>query len=209
MKRLVDTCSLLMLGVMFLVSAGCFRQNQPGEERPPSEPEAGQRGFESLDLPRDREIVPAEYPVRAEIRLGRDATTGDGSSLDTLTRTRAWGRLSENVDEFTRQTYRIQIFTSKVFGDARWELTVAEEIFDRPVYLDYEVPYYKVRVGSFLTRDEAEEYAERVRASGYPDAWVVAVNFDTQGTQPLYLEPLDNLDNDSTRLDTAGETRDY
>ena len=56
------------------------------------------------------------------------------------------------------------------------------------MYLDYEVPYYKVRVGSFGSREEAEEYQQRAKAAGYRNAWVVMVNLGVKEAKPLYDE---------------------
>jgi hypothetical protein len=54
-------------------------------------------------------------------------------------------------------------------------LTIAEEIFNLPLYLDYEVPYYKLRVGDFSVREEAENMLPEIKAIGYRNAWVARV----------------------------------
>jgi hypothetical protein len=41
------------------------------------------------------------------------------------------------------------------------------------VYVEYIPPYYKVRVGDFLSRAEAEKMKMKLRAIGYFDAWIV------------------------------------
>jgi len=74
-----------------------------------------------------------------------------------------------------REVYRIQIFTSRLYNEANQELALAEEIFNLPVHLDYEVPYYKLRVGDFTERNEAEDMLPEIRAIGYRDAWVARV----------------------------------
>ncbi|MBU0984142.1 MAG: SPOR domain-containing protein, partial [candidate division Zixibacteria bacterium] len=84
------------------------------------------------------------------------------------------------------QAFRVQIFTSKLYNDARQALRVAEEIFDRQLYIDYEVPYFKVRVGSFDTRDAAEAYQLKAKAAGYGNAWVVLVTVGVVEAAPLY-----------------------
>jgi len=40
-------------------------------------------------------------------------------------------------------------------------------------YLEFDSPNYKVRLGDFRTREEAEEIREIVRSMGYPKAWIV------------------------------------
>ena len=41
-----------------------------------------------------------------------------------------------------------------------------------PVFIDQLDGYWKVRVGAFPTRGEAESRLEDIRSLGYPDAWV-------------------------------------
>ncbi len=69
--------------------------------------------------------------------------------------------------------WRVQIsaFSNLVDADAR--ARAARSRFTEPVYVEYEPPFYKVRVGDFLTRAEAESMATRARAEGYEGAWVV------------------------------------
>lgn len=40
------------------------------------------------------------------------------------------------------------------------------------VYVEYIPPYYKVRVGDFISREEAERMKMRLRSLGYYDAWI-------------------------------------
>ncbi len=41
------------------------------------------------------------------------------------------------------------------------------------VYIEYIPPYYKVRVGDFISKEEAERMKIRLRNMGYYDAWIV------------------------------------
>jgi hypothetical protein len=130
-----------------------------------------------LDLPADMVVVPQKHP-RPEPVVGRVAFV-DGDTTQIASAPRAPG-IPAAGDSLTAQAYKVQIFTDKVYGTARRALRVAEEIFDRPAGLDYEVPYFKVRVGSFATREEADQYALRAKAAGYQEAWVVVVNVNTR-----------------------------
>ncbi len=209
MKRLVSICSCLTLVVTCLACGGCFRKDRAPTEEPPDRATGSQAEpeFIALDLPEDREVVPAEYPITGAIQLtgGTEpgAAASSGSSMDSA----LIG--PEAADTFALQTYRVQLFTSQVYGEAHWAKKVADEIFDRPVHLDYEIPYYKVRVGGFSTRDAAEEYQQRVRAAGYPEAWVVVVNVDVREAPALYLDGVmvDTVMRDAP-LETEGDGTD-
>ncbi len=71
--------------------------------------------------------------------------------------------------------WRVQIFASPNMTTAETSAREARKRFTEPVYLEYEPPYYKVRVGDFLTRAEADAMATRARAVApdYAKAWVV------------------------------------
>ncbi|MCH9032759.1 MAG: hypothetical protein IIB00_10960 [candidate division Zixibacteria bacterium] len=72
--------------------------------------------------------------------------------------------------------YQAQLFNSTIYSESFLERRIAEEIFDEPVFLDYEAPYFKVRLGEFRKKREAENYLRQiVKRSGYNDAWVLRV----------------------------------
>jgi hypothetical protein len=71
--------------------------------------------------------------------------------------------------------YRIQIFASKFPEEAQNLADSLEAYFDEPASIDYEVPYYKVRLGDFKTLEEAESFLRLIRKRGFPQAWVVKI----------------------------------
>ena len=189
-KSTASICSFVGLTLLLAV-AGCNIPSKTAEEKG-SEPKqsADSLRFDPLELAADREVVPAAHPVVSGERRGETVIVGEGMrGLDFVT--------ADSVDRvepvvgaeaFGGQVFKVQLFTSKLFGEAKQARRVAEEIFDQPVAMDYEVPYFKVRVGSFADRYEAERYAQRVRAAGYGDAWVVAATVSVRKAAPLYDE---------------------
>jgi hypothetical protein len=71
--------------------------------------------------------------------------------------------------------YRIQLFTSKNMAEATAVRDEAAGEFEAEVRVDYETPYYKVRVGRFATAEDAEPTLKRARQLGYRGAWAVRV----------------------------------
>lgn len=69
--------------------------------------------------------------------------------------------------------YRIQIFASKFPQEAQELADSVESCFSKPARIDYEVPYYKVKLGDFDTLEEAESFLRLIRKRGFPQAWVV------------------------------------
>ncbi len=198
MKRLVNTCSIVVLAWCLAFGCSCIgpkktrhttKVTSPGES-------TEERRFNPLDLPQDREVVPLEYPVSGNIQ-GKQDTVESKSVLSEMATVRNV-ELPGAVDTLNSQAFRIQIFTNKLYGEARQAMTVAEEIFDRPIFLDYEVPYFKVRAGNFAHREDAEDYLQKVKAAGYPNAWVVMVNVNVKELPPLYPEGTPQILEDST-----------
>lgn len=144
------------------------------------------RGFDPLELPEDRQVVPELYPREGRITGHETLVSTPVPQTPTETAGLPVEMPPAAVDSLNGQAYRVQLFTSKLYGEARDAVRVAEEIFDQPVYLDYEVPYFKVRVGSFAERDDAEGYQQKAKATGYTDAWVVMVSVDIKEAAPMY-----------------------
>jgi len=68
--------------------------------------------------------------------------------------------------------WRVQIFASSSMVNADELARVARNTFAEPVYVEYIPPMYKVRVGDFLTRKDANHMKARVEAKEM-DAFVV------------------------------------
>ncbi len=192
MRILAAICNTALLLFAIQGFTGCTSArvaSEKGTDQPSGR--VDERGFDPLELPQDSEILPLKYP-ESGIVTGKQSLIGIEPSESRLDDSRLMIEDSpEAVDSLANQAYRVQIFTSKLFGEARQAARIAEEIFDRPVFVDYEVPYFKVRVGSFSSRGRADTYRQKVRAVGYTNAWVVMVNVNVKQVNGLYDEPLE------------------
>ena len=193
---------ILILAVAFLSCSKPVRKSAPPGEETPSGPL-----FDPLATATDREIVPEVYPIT--VAVGQDA----GDSLIDVNDQSYGAYDSAAADISPTEVYRVQIFTSRLYAEANRERALAEEIFNLPIHLDYEVPYYKLRVGDFVTRDEAEEMVSEIRSIGYRNAWVARVvlrvfeapEFDLSD-EPIL--PDDSIEPSSPPVDSAGQTID-
>ena len=70
--------------------------------------------------------------------------------------------------------FRIQILASSQVDMARKEKVSAETALKHPVFMVSEQSLYKLYVGDFKTKAEAEATLPEVRKAGYKDAWVVS-----------------------------------
>jgi hypothetical protein len=78
------------------------------------------------------------------------------------------------VQEEVVQGFRIQIFSSSNVDETILMKNLALEKFaGDSIYVVYDAPVYKVRVGDFLNRYEASQRLPEFIAKGYRDAWIV------------------------------------
>ena len=77
------------------------------------------------------------------------------------------------ADQIIKEVFRIQIFESSVASIARAEAKRFQNIFGDTVYTDFETPLYKLRIGSFQNRKDAEEAVESISRLGAKDAWII------------------------------------
>lgn len=188
---------LLILAVLSLLTSCSLRRVGQKEAGPQETPSA--QPFDPLATTADREVVPAAHPVRP-------GTTAAGDSLVSVADLNY--REFDSSSSLTTPTdvYRVQIFTSRLYNEASREMTIAEEIFNLPIYLDYEVPYYKLRVGDFATRDAAEDMVPEIKDIGYRNAWVARVVLrvrDIPGTDISEEPILPEMPEDSAAVDSA------
>lgn len=89
--------------------------------------------------------------------------------------------------------FRIQIISTKSLENATRAKQIASEQFsdlNLRFYLDFDSPYYKVRIGDFQTRKEAQKVRDIVRLRGYPKAWTVPARV---WSHPELTAPADSL----------------
>ncbi len=81
---------------------------------------------------------------------------------------------STTIVEEVIQGFRIQVYSSSNVDEAVRAKSVAiEKFFSDSVYMVYDAPVYKIRVGDFANRYEANQRLPEFIESGYRDAWIV------------------------------------
>ena len=136
-----------------------------------------------MGLPSDADVIPEKYPLLAAI----DTSEAAGNSFAGVP-----DKVNDSlIGQF--ETFRIQLYSSNTYGPATREMGIAREVFDQTVHLDYEVPYYKVRVGDFADREGAEAYLPAAIEAGYSNAWIVKVTINVQDIEESYDEDIPPL----------------
>ena len=81
--------------------------------------------------------------------------------------------LKYEKDQTAKEVFRIQIFESSVASIARSEAKRFQNILGDTVYTDFETPLYKLRIGNFKNRKNAEKAVELISRLGAKDAWII------------------------------------
>lgn len=115
----------------------------------------------------EKSFRPSDYDEDVEAlekhRVGKE----DQTDLDTR-------KDSVKVEEETLQGFRIQIFASSNILEANLAKQTASQLITiDSLYIVYDPPVYKVRVGDYPTRLDANRSLVSVVQKGYPDAWIV------------------------------------
>ncbi len=88
----------------------------------------------------------------------------------------------EDRDE-PRAGYRIQVVASKIREEADGIADVVKGLFPIPVYIEFSEPFYRVRVGDFRTKDEAEKVRRKLVDYGFDSAWIVETAISRKGSE--------------------------
>jgi hypothetical protein len=69
--------------------------------------------------------------------------------------------------------FRVQCFASSQIERVRAEQKNLESKVRFPVYIIFAAPYYKLLVGDFVKRSDADAATAKMKELGYADAWVM------------------------------------
>tara|TARA_Y100000031_G_scaffold150293_1_gene189432 strand:- start:597 stop:1067 length:471 start_codon:yes stop_codon:yes gene_type:complete len=103
--------------------------------------------------------IPPKWPQVIHSFVKNKTAITDTAALDTSL---------QELDGF-----RVQVFATRFSKSADSIKTVLEEKLDEELYIAFDAPVYKVRVGNFTTRNEAENMKIRLSNLGYDTAWIV------------------------------------
>ena len=161
MKRVIVCLGML---VAILVILGCSSTRKLVTDKQPSNNEEKATGivnefFDPLIL--DEEDLKVKKTAAIESKsdqIKEEAAPGD----------------AEFQKQGTSQGFRVQICALSDEERAKEiQRDAILKFINEEVYLIYDSPYYKVRVGNCLTRQEADKLQQFAVEKGFDDAWVV------------------------------------
>ncbi len=151
---------IIFLSVIYL--AGCATRPPPLPEELPQE--------EGIRIPQDESFDPQTLEEEEIIRLPesslKPAPAGTIPGSSAIKTEPAFGMVKV-------PGFRVQLFSTDLEFEARMVEEKALIEFEESIYLIFDSPIYKVRVGDCTTRAEANKLRQKAVDVGFSDAWVV------------------------------------
>ncbi len=120
-----------------------------------------------FDPDQHRDVQP-EWPVIINnVLLGNNA-------IDSI--------LIEDTVHWVTEGFRVQVLASKSMTKADSLSTILNSTLDDSVYVVYETPNYKVRIGDYVIREDADNMRKNLNNMGYRSAWVIHTRITPQRT---------------------------
>ena len=82
--------------------------------------------------------------------------------------------------------YRVQVLATRYIERADSLAAIMKNTISDSVYVDFEAPNYKVRVGDFIDRDIAETLQQELVEMGYNSAWILRTRINSQASRRNY-----------------------
>ena len=94
--------------------------------------------------------------------------------------------LSLDSVQFISEGYRVQVLATRYFERADSLAVIMKNTVSDSVYVDFEAPNYKVRIGDFINRDSAELLQQELVQMGYNSAWILRARINSQASRINY-----------------------
>ena len=82
--------------------------------------------------------------------------------------------------------YRVQVLATRYYERADSLAVLMKNTVSDSVYVEFEAPNYKVRIGDFIDRDSAESLQQELVQMGYNSAWILRARINSQASRINY-----------------------
>jgi len=158
----------LCLSILILAGCGATGKPRTGGSVEPASPKGGYDFRKEGKVPASTGSTRPETDVEeiaVEDSSGLEVSEADAPP-DTV-------RAPAATAEANADGFRIQLFASADRDVAENARAVAAGRLGMPAYMDLDGGVYKVKVGDFARREDANAALATVRSQYYPDAWIV------------------------------------
>lgn len=149
----------LMIAVFMFFTLSCVKQTRPTTSTSEEPVFVEETGAQGLTVTEDT----TGLAIKQESTLAQETMPAETTAAETI----------KEMPEESKYGYRVQLgaFSNKEL--ANQFAAQLRQNFTENVYVQYVSPFYKVRVGDFLTKDDAEKFKLKVWNLGFDDAFVV------------------------------------
>jgi hypothetical protein len=163
MKNISSTYKFIIITVVFFLACG-GPVAKPGKD--PYNRLKAESKFDPLSGAQDKVVITGKHASRTQTEK-----VGDADSLLL-----AQAQMAQTADSDTlANLFRVQIYISKSVDETEQYAASIKELFPEGVFVEYQPPYYKVRVGEFRKAADGELFLEHVKQLGFENAWLVRV----------------------------------
>ena len=74
--------------------------------------------------------------------------------------------------------FRVQFLATKQLAKAEQLQKDLSTILNQNIYIDFEAPNYKVRIGNFIDRNKAEIFRQNIIKEGYESSWIIRTRIE-------------------------------
>jgi hypothetical protein len=74
--------------------------------------------------------------------------------------------------------FRVQVLATSTRENAEQLRRTLVTLYTEDIYIIFEAPNYKVRMGNFIDRRNAETLRQILVKSGYPSAWIIRTRIE-------------------------------
>ena len=89
-------------------------------------------------------------------------------------------KVSIDSTQIVIEGYRVQILATKQLAKAEKLQKDLSSILNQKIYIVFEAPNYKVRVGNFIDRNKAENFRKNIVKKGYESSWIIRTRIEPQ-----------------------------
>ncbi|GEM_PF-239381 len=90
--------------------------------------------------------------------------------------------LTADTVHWVTEGFRVQVIASKSMTKSDSLSSILNATLTDSAYVIYETPNYKVRVGDYVAREDADKMRESLHKMGYRSAWVIRTRITPQQT---------------------------
>ena len=120
-----------------------------------------------FDPNKHRDVQP-KWPV-----IINNVLPGD-NSIDSI--------LAADTVHWVTDGFRVQVLASNSITKADSLSIILNSTLEDSVYVVYETPNYKVRIGDYVGREDADKMRQNLHKMGYRSAWVIRTRITPQRT---------------------------